>query len=552
MARVYEMAEIQLKGEAPAGSQVEVDVMAEITGGGRTLKRKGFYAGNQTYKVRFLPDKAGIYHYKVTGIVTGEGTVEVEPADGKHHGIVRADGTHLRHQDGTFISTFGTTVYALAHQPEELTEETFASLEGGAFNKIRMCVFPKHYEYNKNEPAYHAFARAEDAEQLIFYDNLGGERSVQPFDTHRPDFDFWETFEAKLSRLFEMGIQVDLILFHPYDRWGHSHMTQEDNLRYLDYVLRRLAAYPNIWWSMANEYDLFYDWKIEQWHEIEAYISMNDPYRHLLSNHNCFLEYDYGREAVTHVSVQTRILSRVAELQKEFGKPVCYDECCYEGNLKETWGSISAKEMVNRFWKVTVTGGYCTHGEVILENDIVTKKQQDDAVLWWAKGGKLKGDSPARIKFLREIVESLPAPLDPYPTGLGKMALMSGEELSGMINALSEGQRGFFSVLGRMNEKEKLYHFLSEYTYAGHIGEEVYFYYLGTDCSARFCPEAAEGKSYRAEVINAWDMTREVVSEDYQMGDEIRLPGREYVAVLLCAQHSSISPDDSSERVTNG
>ena len=185
---------------------------------------------------------------------------------------------------------------------------------------------------------------------------------------------------------------------------------------------------------------------------------------------------------------------------------------------------------------MTVTGGYCTHGEVILENDIATQKQQDDAVLWWAKGGKLKGESPARIKFLREIVEMLPAPLDPYIEGMSKMMMMSETELSSMINAMPEEHRGFWSVLGRMNAKEKTYHLLSEYSYAGHIGDEVYLYYLGTDCSARFRPEVAAGKSYQAEIIGVWDMTREIVAESYKMGDELRLPGKEYVAVMLRQQ----------------
>lgn len=65
----------------------------------------------------------------------------------------------------------------------------------------------------------------------------------------KPDFDFWDAFEKRLNQLFDLGIQVDLILFHPYDRWGFSTLTQEENLIYLDYVVRRLSAYPNIWWS---------------------------------------------------------------------------------------------------------------------------------------------------------------------------------------------------------------------------------------------------------------------------------------------------------------
>lgn len=69
------------------------------------------------------------------------------------------------------------------------------------------------------------------------------------------------------------------------------------------------------------------------------------------------------------------------------------------------WGNLSAEEMTARFWQAIASGAYCTHGETFLdEND----------VLWWSKGGKLKGRSPERIKFLRDIVEALPAPLSPY------------------------------------------------------------------------------------------------------------------------------------------
>ena len=38
----------------------------------------------------------------------------------------------------------------------------------------------------------------------------------------------------------------------------------------------------------------------------------------------------------------------------------------------------------------------------------------DDDVLWWAKGGKLKGKSPERIAFLRELMESLPSAIEPW------------------------------------------------------------------------------------------------------------------------------------------
>lgn len=535
MIRAHEMIEFEYKGKEPEGSCVIVDLRAEFIGPDKNIFVKGFYDGNGIYKVRFLPETTGSYRYKVSGLVTEEGSFFVEPADDKHHGIVRADGTHLRYADGKYIHTFGTTVYALAHQDDELTEETFKSLECGAFNKIRICVFPKHYVYNHNEPKYFAFERDVNAEVVSFTDNLGEHRTVQQIDTDRPVYEFWQDFEHKLERLFEMGIQVDLILFHPYDRWGHSHMSSESNLRYLDYTIRRLAAYPNIWWSIANEYDLFLDWNIEKWHEIDEFIADNDPFHHLLSNHNCFPTYDYSRDAITHVSIQTRTMTRVAELQKKYGKPILYDECCYEGNLKETWGALSAKEMVNRFWKVTTTGGYCTHGEVLLDDSINTPTELDNAVLWWAKGGKLKGESPKRIKFLREFVESLPAPLDPLVVGLSKMFAMSRDEMNEAIKKLPEENKAFVNVLLSMDEKELQYTGHGEYIFAGHIGEEVYLYYLANDCCARYMPELPQGKTYSVEVIDAWNMTREKIAEGIKRGDEIRLPGREYMAIFCIA-----------------
>ena len=44
-------------------------------------------------------------------------------------------------------------------------------------------------------------------------------------------------------------------------------------------------------------------WK--DWYEIEEFIAANDPYHHLLSNHNCFSFYDFTRPNITHCCVQT-------------------------------------------------------------------------------------------------------------------------------------------------------------------------------------------------------------------------------------------------------
>ena len=55
--------------------------------------------------------------------------------------------------------------------------------------------------------------------------------------------------------------------------------------------------------------------------------------------------------------------------------------------------------MVERFWWGAMNGCYVGHGECI--------KAPGD-ILWWAKGGILRGDSPARIAYFRKIMENLP------------------------------------------------------------------------------------------------------------------------------------------------
>lgn len=530
--RQYEMVELSFTAQAPEGSEVEVDLRGTFFYGTEKVEVKGFYAGNDTYKVRFLPTQAGVYTYKITGIVSEEGQLEIAPAEVGKHGIVRADGTHLKFMDGSYFYSFGTTIYALAHQTKELMDETMDTLSKAPFNKVRMCVFPKHYQYNQNEPDYYAFHTLEgktfeNAKKKDFGMNVVMLEEAL-WDVHHPDFRFWDAFEARMKQLDDMGIIVDLILFHPYDRWGFSQMTREADLVYLDYLLRRFAAIPNLMWSMANEYDLFLKKDLDDWYAIEAYIAENDPYKHMLSNHNCFPAYDFGRENITHVSLQNRTVCRVPELQKEYGKPVFYDECAYEGNLEETFGSITGEEMSDRFWKVMVSGGYCTHGETFID---YSQENIDEAVVFWAKGGKLIGESPERIAFLRAFAESLPGPIDPVVGGFGRILSSSKEEIMGALNFVPEGLRPMVLAISKMDEKEKLYHSMSEFNYEGHVGEDVFINYYGADRHSRVTLRLPADKKYRVEVIDTWNMTRETMAEGQSGMCRIRVPEKQWLAV---------------------
>ena len=546
--RQYEMAELCFAGRIPEGSEVQIDLCGTFEKDGVQTAVRGFYAGDGRYKVRFLPEEAGEYRYRVTGgalEAPAAGTLTVEPADEKHHGPVRADGTHLRHADGTWHYSFGTTVYALAHQSEALTAETLDTLSASPFNKVRMCLFPKHYNYNHNNPKYYAFRPSEAGKGRTYEAEEGSQvaaassasdTAVSNWDVHHPDFRFWDAFEDKILKLQDLGIECDLILFHPYDRWGFAHMPQEDNLVYLDYLLRRFSAFPNVWWSLANEYDLCAAKTLEDWEEIEAFVAGNDPFRHMLSNHNCFRPWDWSRANVTHVSWQTKQFSRVGELFRRYRKPVLFDECRYEGNLPESWGNISGRDMVSRFWKVTAQGGFCTHGETFYPGTEAAKQNTatgESEVVWWARGGKLHGESPARIAFLRQIVESLPGPLRPAAQGLGAMMGLSGEELQEFSRQMPEESRRFLASLLSMESSERDKFLMAEAEYAGEAGQgEAFLLYKDDQCCAKAFLRLPEAASYRVDVIDTWNMTRRTVLTGVSGETAVDLPGRPYMAVL--------------------
>ncbi len=73
--------------------------------------------------------------------------------------------------------------------------------------------------------------------------------------TSRPNPAYFAHIEDCIAELRKINIEADLILFHPYDRWGYATMSAADDDRYLRYLLARMSAYRNIWWSMANEWD---------------------------------------------------------------------------------------------------------------------------------------------------------------------------------------------------------------------------------------------------------------------------------------------------------
>ena len=56
--------EVELKGPAEGNPFVDVQLSAEFKNGDTTIKAPGFYDGDGTYKIRFMPSVEGEWSYK--------------------------------------------------------------------------------------------------------------------------------------------------------------------------------------------------------------------------------------------------------------------------------------------------------------------------------------------------------------------------------------------------------------------------------------------------------------------------------------------------------
>ncbi len=486
----YGVYEVVLKGADAGNPFIDLELSATFTRGRERFTPEGFYDGSGTYRIRFMPPSTGEWTW-----VTRSNHPDLDGKKGAflsvesaNKGPVRvANVHHFAHADGTRFVPFGTTIYEWAFQPEARKLETLATLRGSPFNKARMLAVPPFKPNYLSGPG-----------KLTDFPFVGTSRADFDFSRFNPAY--FQSLERDVKRLSDLGIQVDLILFRPYDKgqWGFDTTSDAVNQRFVRYMVARFAAYQNIWWSLANENSYIKHLSDEDFDRYFQIVQQYDPYGHLRSIHNADRIYDYNKPWVTHVSLQyynaVRVFGVSPLLRDIYRKPIVHDEINYEGNSASRWGQLSGEELTRRFWIALTGGAYATHGE-ILDNG------------WIGGGGHLRGTSPERIGFLREIVEAGPR----------------------------EGLRPI-DQLFVMNA-------------AGKAGE-YYLYYFGDEKPLEWpfvlpVGELRQGMRFKVDLIDTWNMTVTPVADTFEIGDLVRyrvadkhkrvvaLPGKPYMALRI-------------------
>jgi len=496
VAEQWGVYEITLPGPSDGNPFVDVRLTARFSDGTHSLEVEGFYDGEGTYRVRFMPPRPGAWQWVTQSnrwaLTERKGSFAVKPAGPGNHGPVGVrHGFHFAHADGTPFKPLGTTMYSWAHRGDALENRSLKALAAAPFNKVRMLVYPQSADAQRHPPPAWPFAGT----------------PPRQWDLQRFNPPFWRRLEQRVGQLRELGIEADLIVHHPYDdsrAWGFDELPREVDDRYASYLVARLAAYRNVWWSMANEFDFVRTRTDADWDHLFQLIQRKDPYGHLRSIHNGKRLYDHAKPWVTHVSLQNGMAaaeaSRAVQFRDVWRKPVVFDEIQYEGRHDRRWAQLSAEELVHRFWSVTIAGGYASHGEFF---------PGDDGLIWLAHGVELRGESPPRLAFLRKLLAASPAEgIDPIDT-------------------------------------------FEDVQLAGQPGR-WYLLYFGREAPTAWVPKLfqnglADGITFEVDVIDTQRMTVETLprplvfkpGDRYRFvereGQTVKLPGRPYMALRLRA-----------------
>jgi hypothetical protein len=459
--------EVSLPGPSTGNPFKEITLTARFTLEHRTLQVTGFYDGEGIYRIRFMPDAPGQWTY-VTASSTpqlaskaGAFTCTPPTTSGNHGPVTVAHEFHFQYADGIPYFPFGTTTYAYLFTSDE---DAKLSLEGmkSYFNKTRICVLPKPLG-------------AEKEKQILPFPRSGATNDLTRFNPA-----YFQLLETRLLDLQKSNIEADLILFHPYDAWGYKNMGSDADDFYLRYAIARLSAFRNVWWSIANEYDLVKTKTMSDWDRFFRITVEQDPYSHLRSIHHSGPIYDNTKPWVTHASLQRYDFEKTAERRTAWRKPIIYDEIQYEGDVDRRWGNLSAEELTHRFWLAIVNGAYASHGEVFLS---------DTGESSWSDAGRLRGDSSPRIAYLRALIEKI--------TKVG----------------LTTPETAYYLNAGTANE--------------------LYLYYFDYHRPARYDFPLPATVNFSATLVDPYNMTSTPVSGTSSGKSRIALPNKPYQAMIF-------------------
>jgi hypothetical protein len=386
----------------PVEAYTQVAVTAVFTQGERTVRVAGFWDGERTWRVRWTPPADGTWRYRITANTADPGLQQqgrIRVTTGTTRGFLRVDPTTERFvfADGTYPYLVGTTAYELVQQVRvggTSWRDAFAGYAAHGIRKLRLLAYP--FPVNPDRPNPYP-----DSAPFVGDDH------------DRLDLNHWRALDEIVQTAHAQDLIIDLILFQNRRR---AFGTETQDTRYLRYALARYAAYPNLVWTVTNEWEATP--KDESyWNRMGTILRAEDPWmvaadgrmRPLSIHQISDPTFDYvGSGWPTHAIIQYNHRAGLpygdqwgaASItpNRGHGLPVINDEIGYLGESRNGI-TVDRAQQRRALWAIAASGGYTSIGDASLVNGGLIYKSGD-----WFDLGPVYDD----VRRLVTTVEALP------------------------------------------------------------------------------------------------------------------------------------------------
>ncbi|WP_083732709.1 DUF5060 domain-containing protein [Spirosoma montaniterrae] len=347
-------------------------VSATFTGpGGVSHEVGGFWYEGNTFKIRFTPTAEGRWTYVTRsadkGLNNQKGSLTCNAPKAGNHGFIRRDADHPHHfmyDDGTRYFMLGTTYYGILSTAiaGDTWKQAIDSCAHYGITKIRFRVNIKLCK-NSTQPGPCSSVWGSDGKD---HDQLN------PAHLRLVD--------EVLTYMNERGIVADLM---PFDSQESFYGTDEQDLRYLRYLMARYASYPNVIWCLTNEFQRVPNKPREFWNTAGTIIRQHDPYASYKQNLRPLSIHPFGGQSngaqfqfhdqpwPVHVILQSGrfvpadTLNVITLRNRGHNMPIVNDEFGYFDDDIREWGKGGYNQTVHRnaLWSIYLAGGYATIGD---------------------------------------------------------------------------------------------------------------------------------------------------------------------------------------------
>ena len=326
---------------------------------GMQKKVPAFWAGGDTWKVRYASPLEGAHHYQTVcsntndaGLHGIEGHIEIKPYSGDNklyrHGPLKiADNRrYFEHFDGTPFLWLGDTWWKCL--AKRLTWEGFQELTADrkvkGFTVVQIVCGP----YPDEDPF-------ED-----MWENEGGKPYLDmPFTQVNPDY--FDYADRRFIHLVESGIVPAIVGgWARHDCDSMQFVGMEGLKRHWRHLVARYGAYPVVW-IVAGEVTEELRYGRGPWGEVAKYLRSIDPYQHPASSHagigreeELVVDFDMvGGHHDASFSVQRSVLGPFnVAYNGNPTAPVLCGETAYEGHMQQAWHDVQRQ----MFWMYMLSG----------------------------------------------------------------------------------------------------------------------------------------------------------------------------------------------------